>query len=175
MDQGDNGGVFDEAQSAALQVIDLEAQQFGEEEEFIRHRESPESINVQARRSPRFSLLSGPFWNAPTFSCCSIITMTQSWWTWQQKKRVPPRLHERCSRIIVVQDFAKPYSRASHARGALLAQPELMTLDQAGRMTAAEIAGNRVVRVTRPGIIERTGLASAGRRIQGGERFSEIG
>src|ERR1035438_1318872 len=101
--------------------------------------------------------------------------MTQSWWTWQQKKRIPSRLHERCSRIVVVQDFAKPYSRASHARGALLAQPELMTLDQAGRMTAAEIAGNRVVRVTRPGIVERTGLASAGRRIQGGERFSEIG
>src|ERR1022692_5218053 len=154
MDQGDNGGVFDEAQSAALQVIDLEAQQFGEEEEFIRHRESPESINVQARRSPRFSLLSGPFWNAPTFSCCSIITMTQRRWTWQQK-------NHGCSRIVMVQDFAKPDSRASHARGAFLAQPELMALDHAGRMTPAEIAGNRVVRVTRADIIERTGPATA--------------
>ena len=33
MDQRDNGGVFDHAEFAPLQVIDLEAQQFGEIEE----------------------------------------------------------------------------------------------------------------------------------------------
>ena len=44
MDQGNNGGVFDQAEAAALKVIDLEAQQFGEKEEVVRHRESPEPI-----------------------------------------------------------------------------------------------------------------------------------
>ena len=46
MDQGNDDGVFDQAETAALQVIDLEAQQFGEKEEFVRHRESPEPINI---------------------------------------------------------------------------------------------------------------------------------
>ena len=41
MNQRNDRGVFDEAEAAALQVIDLEAQQFGKEEEFVRHRESP--------------------------------------------------------------------------------------------------------------------------------------
>ena len=45
MNQGNDGGVFDEAEAAALEVIDLEAQQFGEKEEVVRHRESPEPIN----------------------------------------------------------------------------------------------------------------------------------
>ena len=44
-----------EAQSAALQVIDLEAQQFGEEKDFVRHRESPEFIRCKqgARKDSR--------------------------------------------------------------------------------------------------------------------------
>src|SRR5580658_2053934 len=44
MNQGNNRGVFDQAQAAALQVINLEAQQFGEKKKFVRHRESPEPI-----------------------------------------------------------------------------------------------------------------------------------
>ena len=38
MNQRNDGGVFDDAESAPLQVIDLEAQQFGEVQDLIRHR-----------------------------------------------------------------------------------------------------------------------------------------
>ena len=44
VNQGNDDGVFDQAKTAALQVKDLEAQQFGKKEEFVRHRESPEPI-----------------------------------------------------------------------------------------------------------------------------------
>ncbi len=61
MDEGNNGGVFDQAQAAALQVIDLEAQKFGEKEEVVRHRESPEPITIdpwsaRSSRLKRFSI-----------------------------------------------------------------------------------------------------------------------
>jgi hypothetical protein len=41
INQRDNRGVFDQAETAALQIIDPEAQQFGKKEEVVRHRESP--------------------------------------------------------------------------------------------------------------------------------------
>src|SRR5438477_5847955 len=37
MNQRNNRGVFDEAQAAALQIKDLETQQFSKEEEVVRH------------------------------------------------------------------------------------------------------------------------------------------
>jgi hypothetical protein len=45
MNEWNDGGVLNDAQPAPLQVIDLEAQQFGEKEDFVRHRESPEPID----------------------------------------------------------------------------------------------------------------------------------
>ena len=45
MNQGDDGGVAYCADLAALQVMDLEAKQFGEKEDIVRHRDSPEPIN----------------------------------------------------------------------------------------------------------------------------------
>ena len=75
----------------------------------------------------------------------------------------------------MIQYRPEPNARASHARGALLAQPELMTPYHTRRMAAAEIAGNRVVRVPRAGVIERTGLAAAGCRIERRQGFSEVG
>ena len=75
-------GVFDEAEAAALQVIDLEAQQFGEKEEVVRHRESPEPIKIDPW-SARSSRLLRWFRLRPTWSFSS--TMAQAEWRPQQK------------------------------------------------------------------------------------------
>ncbi len=63
------------------------------------------------------------------------------------------------------QDFPKSSTRACHSSSALLAQAELMALHHAGRIPAAEIAGDRSVWVARALGLERTSPASAGCRI----------
>jgi hypothetical protein len=45
MNERDDDSVFDEAETAALEVVDLAAKQFGEKEDLVRHRESPAPIN----------------------------------------------------------------------------------------------------------------------------------
>jgi hypothetical protein len=45
VNERNDGSVFYNAQGAPLQVIDLEAQQFGKKEDLIRHRESPKPID----------------------------------------------------------------------------------------------------------------------------------
>ena len=79
MDQGNDGGVFDQAEPAALQVIDLEAQQFGEKEEFVRHRESPEPINDDP-------------WSARSLGSCGFVRLRPTWSfssTMPQGERMP--------------------------------------------------------------------------------------
>src|SRR5580704_4670473 len=112
---------------------------------------------------------------SPTFSCYSILTMTQSEWGWQQKNRIQRDLHQRRSWIVVIEDFMVLRAIAGHARRACLAQPELMALHQARRMATAEIAWDRVVGIGGIVAFERAGPAATGCRIQRGERLSEMG
>jgi hypothetical protein len=74
--------------------------------------------------------------------------MTQSQQSWQQKKRFRIRLFNGCSGIVMIQDFPEPDSRPSQVSGALLAQTQLVPHHYAGRMAAAEVAEDGVIRVS---------------------------